>query len=140
MQITKLGKYWGLVVLALALFTGRQLFAGVTASISGTVKDPSGAAIAGATVTATNTGTGIAQSQTTNGQGYYSFQSLPLGKYTVDIQQKGFKTYPQTEITVDVNAALTVDVTLQVGQTRARKWKSRPMRCTSKQVRLRWAR
>ena len=94
-----------------------QLFAGVTASISGTVKDTSGAAIAGATVTARNTGTDIAQTQSTNGSGFYSFQSLPLGKYTVDIQQKGFKTYRQTDITLDVNAALTVDATLQVGQT-----------------------
>jgi hypothetical protein len=94
-----------------------QLFAGVTASISGTVKDTSGAAIAGATVTATDTGTGIAQTQRTNGQGFYSFQSLPLGKYTLDVQQAGFKVYRQTDITLDVNEARTVDATLQVGQT-----------------------
>lgn len=97
-----------------------EIFAGVTASISGTVKDTSGAAIAGATVTATNTGTGIAQTQSTNSQGFYSFQSLPLGKYTLDIQQAGFKVYRQTDITLDVNEARTVDATLQVGQTTER--------------------
>src|SRR5580704_16293601 len=107
----------GILVAALALLTCSQLFAGVTASISGTVKAVSGASIAGATVTATNTGTGVAQTQTSNGQGYYSFQSLPLGKYTIDVQEKGFKAYRQTDITLDVNEARTVDAALQVGQT-----------------------
>ncbi len=107
----------GILVAALVLIVCSQLFAGVTASISGTVKDASGASIAGATVTATNTGTGITQSQTSNSQGYYSFQSLPLGKYTIDVQEKGFKSYVQTDLILDVNSALLVDVSLQVGQT-----------------------
>src|SRR3984893_1511664 len=103
--------------LALLLVVSGQLFASVTASISGTVKDSSGAAIPGATVIATNIETGIAETLTTNGQGYYSFQSLPLGKYNLDVQQKGFKTYREIDLTLDVNSALTVDATLQVGQT-----------------------
>src|SRR3984957_10913739 len=107
----------GILGAALVLLGCSQVFAGVTASISGTVKDASGASIAGATVTATNTGTGITQSQTTNGQGYYSFQSLPLGKYTIDVQEKGFKSYVQTDLILDVNSALLVDANLQVGQT-----------------------
>ncbi|HLX85558.1 MAG TPA: carboxypeptidase regulatory-like domain-containing protein [Terriglobales bacterium] len=106
-----------LLVFALVLLVCGQMFAGVTASISGTVKDPSGAAIAGATVTATNVDTAIAVTQTSNGQGFYSFQSLPLGKYTVDVEQKGFKTYRQTGLVLEVSSALTVDATLQVGQT-----------------------
>jgi hypothetical protein len=106
-----------LLVFALVLLVCGQMFAGVTASISGTVKDPSGAAIAGATVTATNVDTAIAVTQTSNGQGFYSFQSLPLGKYTVDVAQKGFKTYRQTGLVLEVSTALTVDATLQVGQT-----------------------
>jgi hypothetical protein len=117
MQVTRLRTYVGVLVLALAvLFCGR-LNAGVTASISGTVTDPSGAAIVGATVTATNVDTGIAVTQNTNGQGYYSFQSLPLGKYTIDVQQKGFKAYQKTGLVLDVNDALVVDVPLQVGQS-----------------------
>jgi len=90
--------------------------AGVTASISGTIKDASGASVAGATIAATNVGTGITQTQTTNDQGFYSFQTLPLGKYTVEVQKAGFKVYRQTDVTVDVNSALTIDVALQVGQ------------------------
>jgi len=117
MQVTRLRTYVGVLVLALAvLFCGR-LNAGVTASISGTVTDASGAAVAGASVTATNVDTGVAFSQSTNGQGYYSFQSLPLGKYTIDVQQKGFKAYQKTGVVLDVNDALVVDVPLQVGQS-----------------------
>jgi hypothetical protein len=89
----------------------------VTASISGTVTDTSGAAIVGATVTATNVDTGVTAKQQTNSEGYYSFQSLPLGKYNVAVEQKGFKTYRQSGVVLDVNAALVVDVSLQVGQT-----------------------
>ena len=99
----------------IALYAVHAL-AGVTASISGTIKDPSGASVAGATVAATNVGTGITQTQTTNDQGFYSFQTLPLGKYMVEIQKPGFKVYRQTDVTVDVNSALTIDVALQVGQ------------------------
>jgi hypothetical protein len=117
MQLAGWIRRQGFLVAALVLLVCSQLFAGVTASISGTVKDPSGASIAGATVTATNTETGISQTQTTNGQGFYSFQSLPLGKYTIDVQEKGFKAYRQRDLTLDVNSALMVDVTLQVGQT-----------------------
>ncbi|MBZ5613837.1 MAG: carboxypeptidase regulatory-like domain-containing protein [Acidobacteriia bacterium] len=116
MHLTRWNRRESILVLAVVLLVCGQVFAGVTASISGTVKDTSGAAIAGATVTATNVETAIALTQTSNSQGFYSFQSLPLGKYTIDVAQKGFKIYRQTGVALDVNAALTVDATLQVGQ------------------------
>ena len=92
------------------------LYASATASISGSVTDPSGAAVVGATVTVTNQDTGIVLTQQSNGQGFYSFQNLPVGKYTVAIEQKGFKVYRETGITLDVNQARVVDALLQVGQ------------------------
>jgi hypothetical protein len=104
------------LILAMSLILSGPLFAGITASISGTIKDPSGAAIVGATVTATNTDTGITESQNTNELGFYSFQSLPLGRYAIDVQEKGFRAYRQTDVVLDVNAALKIDVTLQVGE------------------------
>jgi hypothetical protein len=109
--------YW-IVVFAFvfALLPGAPMFASVTASISGTVKDATGASLPGATVTATDTGTGIRQTRTTNAQGFYSFQELPLGSYVVTVEQKGFKEYQQTNLVLDVNEARTVDATLQVGQ------------------------
>src|SRR5271167_4010879 len=103
-------------VFLVMLIASSLVYAAVTASISGTVTDATGASVPGATVTATNVATGVALTQTTNGQGFYSFQSLPLGTYTIGVEQKGFKVYRQTGLVLDVNAALVVDVALQVGQ------------------------
>src|ERR1700734_2250724 len=110
MKISKLAKCLCFLLFALALFFSGRLLAGTSASISGTVTDPSGAVIAGATVTATNVATSVASTQATNSQGFYSFQSLPLGSYTVDVKQNGFKSYVQTGLILDVNSALVVDV------------------------------
>src|SRR5712692_8517035 len=118
MHVTGWSRYQGILIFALVLLLCGQLFAGVTASISGTVKDPSGATITGATVTATNTDTGIAQTQKTNAAGFYSFQSLPLGHYDVQVEQTGFKTFRQTGLVLDVNAALVVDASLKVGDVK----------------------
>jgi hypothetical protein len=115
MRFSNLGKIIGVLALVLALATGAQLFAGVTASISGTVTDVSGGVVAGATVTATNVATGVVATISTNGAGFYSFQSLPLGTYTISVSQSGFKAYAQTGLVLDVDSALVVDVKLQVG-------------------------
>jgi uncharacterized surface anchored protein len=70
-----------LVALVLLAVAGNaQTFRG---AINGTVTDPSGAVVAGASVKATNTGTGIAQTTTTTGDGEFSFQDLPLGTYKI---------------------------------------------------------
>ncbi len=87
----------------------------VTGSISGTVMDRTGAVIPGATVIALNTQTGITQTVVTDAQGFYAFPSLPVGRYQIEVRQKGFKDYRQTDLVVDVNSALRVDATLQVG-------------------------
>ena len=105
-----------LVLFGTLLAFGGRALGGVTASISGTVKDSSGSLVAGATVIAKNTDTGIAQSQRTNAQGYYSFRELPLGHYDVQVEQTGFKTFRQIGLVLDVNAEVVVDVTLEVGQ------------------------
>ena len=117
MRTSKIRKCLGVFVFALVLLSCNRLIAGVTASISGTVTDPTGAVVAGAAVTATNVDTGVALSQTTNTQGFYSFPELPVGKYTIDVQKAGFKAYRQTGLVLDVNQALVVDVPLQIGET-----------------------
>src|SRR5215831_714559 len=87
----------------------------VTGSISGTVKDASGAVVPGAAVTALNTGTGISQSVETDAVGFYVFPVLPVGAYEITIRHSGFKEYRQTELTLDATVALRVDATLEVG-------------------------
>lgn len=91
-------------------------FAGVTASVSGTVVDPSGAVVVGATVTVTNSDTGYVQNTTTNANGFYTFAALPPGTYKLSIRQTGFKAFEQTGILLNVNDAVTADATLQIGQ------------------------
>jgi len=112
-----LGRRFYLFLLLTLCFPVTDLHAGVTASISGTVTDASGAAVVGATVTATNTDTGVKLTQQTNAQGFYSFQSLPIGKYNIEVEARGFKTYRETGVTVDVNQARVADAVVQVGQT-----------------------
>jgi len=112
--LRRLGMTTALLLLTFGL--SRSAFAGVTASILGTVKDASGAVIPGATITATNTDTHIAQAVSTNGDGSYAFPALPPGKYELSINLKGFKAFKQTGIVLNVNDAITVDATLQIGQ------------------------
>jgi hypothetical protein len=90
-------------------------WAGVGGSISGTVKDPSGAAIAKASVTLINTGTGIRQSTTADGSGTYAFPVLPVGNYVLEVNESGFKPYRRSGIVLDTSSALLLDVVLQVG-------------------------
>jgi hypothetical protein len=60
-------------------------WAGVGGTVSGTIKDVSGAVIGSAVVTITNTGTGIKQVVTSDAKGFYSFPSLPIGHYNLEV-------------------------------------------------------
>src|SRR5579863_2685807 len=84
-------------------------------SITGTVKDPSGAAIAGATVVVLNTDQGISRQMDTNSSGDYNQASLPPGKYDVVVTAAGFKKYQAKGIVLDVAQKARVDITLEVG-------------------------
>ncbi len=92
-----------------------NLRAGTGGSVSGTVKDASGAVVPDATVRADNLDTGVQVRGATNGRGFYSFPELPVGRYTIAIEKAGFRRYQRAAITVDTNHALTVDAVLDVG-------------------------
>lgn len=90
----------------------------VSGSISGTVSDASGASIKGATVTFTNTDRNqVVRTLTTNGGGFFTGTSLPLGTYTVKISSGGFKADSLTGLVLHGNDALTVNRTLQIGSS-----------------------
>ena len=89
---------------------------GVGGSISGRVTDPSGAVVPKASVRATNTDTGIQQTVAADEKGFYSFPSLAIGHYNLEITSAAFRPYRRTGIVVDVNSALRVDAALQVGE------------------------
>ncbi len=99
------------------MFVSINVWAGAGGSVSGTVKDASGAVIADATVNATNVETAVHDRVATNGRGFYSFPGLPVGRYNIAIKKTGFKVYQRTEILINTNSALTVDVVLDVGET-----------------------
>src|SRR5271168_4938965 len=96
-------------------FLAAAAWAGVGGSVSGTVKDSSGAVIAGATVVVTNTDTGVQQTVTASDKGAYAFASFPVGHYQLDFTSPGFRPYRRTGVVVDANSELLVDATLEVG-------------------------
>ncbi len=85
------------------------------ASISGTVTDPSGAAVAGATVTVTNAGTNQSQTLTTDSSGLYTARLLHIGTYSVEVTAKGFERSLHSGIELNVNQVAQVDLQLKVG-------------------------
>jgi hypothetical protein len=88
-----------------------------TATVTGTVTDPSGAVVPGAEVTLTNTSNGFTFSATTNGAGVYVVPNLHPDTYTLSVSATGFKTYEQRGITLVVNQTATVNAALQVGSS-----------------------
>jgi hypothetical protein len=108
---------WAMVlVVLLAVGVSRLSAQAVTANISGTVADSSGAVIAGATVVVTNTATGVATTLTSNDQGRYNAPDLVVGPYEVRASKAGFQTVVQSNINATVGSQLVVNLTLPVGQ------------------------
>src|SRR5690349_7537305 len=104
------------VVCLLTLGASASSFAQVGGSISGTVKDPSGGVVPGASVAATNTVLGTEFNAVTDGQGRYTFPKLPVGKYDVTTVLEGFKPQKQAGIQVDADSALQINITLELGE------------------------
>ena len=103
------------LLLGLALLSGTA-YGQATASIVGTVTDPSGAAVANAKITITSVETGLARSTVTNSTGSYAAHELPIGHYRIRAEAPGFKSYEQSGITLEVNDTIRADLSLQVGQ------------------------
>jgi hypothetical protein len=88
---------------------------GGTGSIEGTVSDPSGAVVTGATVTATNTLSGVQTTDVTTKNGYFVIPLLQPGPYTVTIKASGFENLVQEHVIVDALATVAVNPKLTVG-------------------------
>lgn len=105
-----------LIVMAVVVLGAQALAQNVMGSISGTVTDSSGAAIAGATITLLNTDRNeVVRTITTNGSGYYTATTLPLGGYKVTVSASGFGDKVFNGIVLHVNDALTMNAALQAG-------------------------
>jgi Carboxypeptidase regulatory-like domain len=106
------------VLLSLLAFAATQVAWGqeVTASIVGTVTDPSGAPINGASITATDTERGTVWTAKTNEAGAYNITRLPVGSYSVKIAASGFQTVDHAAFTLVLNQTARVDAQMKVGQ------------------------
>jgi Carboxypeptidase regulatory-like domain/TonB dependent receptor len=100
-----------LIVLLCGQLAGQE----VTATINGLVTDPSGAAIVGAKLTAKDLDRGTASQTTTNGDGLYGFQRLPIGRYEMRVEQSGFQSMMQSDIVLQLNQNARIDFSLKVG-------------------------
>ena len=100
-----------LIALSNSLLFGQ----GSTASVAGSVKDMSGAALTGASVTVKHVETGLVRSVQADANGSYSVTSLPVGEYEITAEKMGFRREVRNGITLAVAQQALVDLTLQVG-------------------------
>ncbi|HSE23131.1 MAG TPA: TonB-dependent receptor [Pyrinomonadaceae bacterium] len=101
-----------LILIALPLAAFSQVLYG---SLIGTVTDPNGAAVGGATVEATNTATGDVSTTITDDRGAYAFNDLQVGTYKVTISRDSFKKLLQENIRIEANKSYRSDAQLEVG-------------------------
>jgi hypothetical protein len=90
------------------------------ATITGTVHDPSGAAVAGATVTATHGETGVTWTATSNKEGLYSVVQLREGPYVVVVEAAGFRRVIAADVTLVSRDVRRLDITLELGALESR--------------------
>lgn len=112
--------YWSGISILLVLLVGcvpwtQAQLAVTTATLSGTVTDPSGAVIPQGTVKLSSPTNGVNRSLVTDANGHYSFSQLPPSTYNLDIQARGFKEYKQNGIVLDAAQSASQNVALTIG-------------------------
>jgi hypothetical protein len=103
------------VMLALALLLPHAFAQSTQGSVIGTIKDPAGAVVSGATATLTNTDEGTSRTTTSNATGDYRFVDVKAGHYSLQVSAPGFTNWSISGATLAVRQELRVDVTLAVG-------------------------
>jgi outer membrane receptor protein involved in Fe transport len=101
---------------SLFAFTSQGWAQDATGRIVGKVTDPSGLPVVGAKVVITNVGTQIAQTTTTDDNGYYQVLSLPIGSYRATIDKEGFRQQAFEHQALQINQSLRLDAKLEIGQ------------------------
>ncbi len=105
------------LLFALLLLTG-SAWADASGRITGTAKDQTGAAVAGAEVTLINAANGVKLTMSTDSEGSYTFPVVPVASYSVEVSSRGFQPYRRTGLIIDLTSTLQVDFVLRVeGQT-----------------------
>lgn len=116
-MVTRNSRLFAAVLAFLAILAAQSaVYAqSITGSVTGSVVDPSQAAIPGASVTLTNMGTGVAQVVTSDSSGSYRFLQLPPGNYRLEATLSGFTTFRRDGIVVEAARSSSVQIQLRVG-------------------------
>jgi hypothetical protein len=113
--MTRACRLIGAFLLSLLVYHPAFAQAVSTASITGTVRDSSGAVLPGVSVTAAQTDTGLMRTVVTDENGGYLVTNLPVGPYRLEFTLQGFRTAVQTGIVLQVNTNPTINATLALG-------------------------
>jgi hypothetical protein len=105
------------VALLALMVAGSSAWGQATTSVRGTVVDPSGKAVAGASVVLANSESKTERTTTSGEQGEYQFLLVPPGKYTLTVSAAGFRRHEQTDLQLLVNTPTTANVQLTIGGT-----------------------
>ncbi len=109
---TRLCRFLLLFTMAAAI----PVWSATTGSLGGTVKDQSGAIIAGARLTAVSSAQGIRAGTVTDSRGFFAFPSLAIGQYSLEIEADGFKSQNRTGIVIDLDSAIQIEIPLQLAE------------------------
>ena len=104
-----------MLLLSLGLVALQAKAQTVTGTIRGTITDPSGAIVSGATVTATNTASSVVATTRTNDTGEYSIRFLQIGQYKIAVAAPGFSTANYGPFTLEIDQTAKVDIPLRIG-------------------------
>src|SRR5882672_8619568 len=102
-----------IVAVALCALPSTAAAQAVSGTLLGNITDPSGAAVPGTTVSATEVETSVSRTTVSNESGHYIFSSLVNGRYTVTAELQGFKKVVRQNVKVDVNTTIRVDMALE---------------------------
>jgi hypothetical protein len=104
-----------MILLSLCLPILQGMAQTVTGTIRGTITDPSGAIVSGATVVATNTASAVESVTKTNGTGEYSIRFLQIGEYKITVSASGFATTNYGPFTLEIDQTAKIDIPLSIG-------------------------
>lgn len=111
-----LRKVWSAVVLCALVLSGHLAHAqGIFATLTGVVSDPSGGVVPGAKITLRDSTSGSSRDTTTNGEGYYTFASVPVGTYELTVDAPNFRQFKASDISLGGGEKRNVNVQLLVG-------------------------
>lgn len=115
-MLSKLAKGASGTLLFWFLWFSLNLGAQTTGEIRGTVKDPSGSVIVGASVTAALNDAGLQRHAVSDERGDFTLPTVPVGSYRVEVAAAGFKTYAQDNVAVTIGHVVIVNADLEIGQ------------------------